>query len=92
VAFETKTQMPAEFLLQQLEVRESLEAAVARKDSAVLDDLRKKLLYDKKEIETLIAQSIDFKKDYAAAAEQVRKLMFLQRLDEEIDSAYEAIE
>src|SRR3954451_19297498 len=40
VGFETNTQMSGDFLLQQLELREDLERAMARKDSAVLDALR----------------------------------------------------
>src|SRR3981081_1539317 len=37
VAFETNTQMPTDFLLRQLELREELEAAVQKKDPALLD-------------------------------------------------------
>lgn len=90
VAFETNTQMPADFLVQQLELRESLESAVARKDPAVLDSLRKDLSAEQKTLEASIGQLIDAARDYRGAAEQVRKLMFLQRLGEEIDAAYEA--
>jgi molecular chaperone HscB len=92
VAFETNTQMPTEFLMQQLELREELEAAAANKDSSRLDGLRSRLRLQKKELENEIAQAIDGKKDYGGAAELVRKLMFLDRLDSEIDVAYEEIE
>jgi len=61
VAFETNTAMPTEFLMQQMELRESLEDATA-------------------------------KKDYRGAADLVRKLQFLDKLDDEIDAAYETIE
>src|SRR5262247_2506354 len=40
VAFETNTQMPSDFLLQQLELREELEGAIQKKDAAGLDRLR----------------------------------------------------
>lgn len=92
VAFETNTQMPSEFLMQQLELREELESALARKDDAALDRLRGGLSKSKKSLEKQIGESIDGAKDYARAAELVRKLMFLDRLDAEIDAAYEAIE
>src|SRR4051812_41643743 len=92
VAFETNTQMPTDFLMQQLEMREELEAAVAKKDFAFLDSLRSNLSKKKKSLETEIGESIDGKKDYAGAADLVRKLMFLQKIDDEIDSAYEALE
>ena len=92
VAFDTNTQMPTEFLLRQLELREQLESAIGDKDAAALDALKANLLHSRKLLEGEIATTIDSRKDYAAAAELVRKLMFLQRLDEEIDRAYEEVE
>jgi len=92
VAFETNTQMPTDFLMQQLELREELEAATGKKDPSRLDRLRADLSLAKRELEKQIAAAIDSRKDYAGAAELVRKLMFLDRLDGEIDAAYEEIE
>jgi molecular chaperone HscB len=92
VAFETNTQMPTDFLMQQLELREELESALARKDDAALDRLRAGLSRSRKSLEIEIGEAIDGAKDYPGAAELVRKLMFLDRLDAEIDAAYEAIE
>jgi molecular chaperone HscB len=92
VAFETNTQMPTDFLMQQLELREELEAATGKKDPARLDRLRVGLSVSKKALEKDIGTAIDGRKDYAGAAELVRKLMFLDRLDSEIDLAYEEIE
>jgi len=86
VAFETNTAMPPEFLMQQMELRESLEQA---KSPAALDEMRKRLRQDKARLQSQIAEALDTRKDYAAAAGLVRKLQFLDRLDEEIDSAYE---
>jgi molecular chaperone HscB len=92
VAFETNTQMPADFLMQQLEVRENLDGARAKKDSAFLDALKERLRKQKKNLEAQIGESIDARKDYPGAAGLVRKLMFLQKIDAEIDAVYEAIE
>jgi molecular chaperone HscB len=92
VAFETNTQMPTDFLMQQLETREQLEEAIAKKDPAFLDGLRRDLAVKKKALEGEIGKSIDARQDYPGAASLVRKLMFLQRIDEEIDAAYDAIE
>ena len=92
VAFETNTQMPSDFLLQQLELREELESATGSKDAARLDRLRTGLRSQKQILERQVGEVIDSKKDYPGAAELVRKLMFLDRLDAEIDLAYEAIE
>ena len=89
VAFETNTAMPPEFLAQQMELRETLEQA---RDAAALDALRKNLASLKRAMEKAIAEAIDVRKDYGGAAGLVRKLQFLDRLDEEIDSAYEEIE
>lgn len=89
VAFETNTAMPADFLMQQMELRESLEAA---KDAPQLDALRAELRRSSGELQMAIAEAIDGKKDYAAAAQLVRKLQFLDKLDAEIDAAYETIE
>jgi molecular chaperone HscB len=89
VAFETSTAMPPEFLMQQMELRETLEAA---KDAAALDALRQELRKEKSGIEQQIGDLIDRQHDYAGAAGLVRKLQFLDRLDEEIDAAYEEIE
>jgi molecular chaperone HscB len=89
VAFETNTAMPQDFLMQQMELREALEDA---KDPAALDALRKNMLDEKSMLERQIGDAIDDKHDYAGAAGLVRKLQFLDRLDEEIDAAYEAFE
>ena len=89
VAFETNTAMPPEFLMQQMELRESLEQA---RTPASLDEMRKRLRQEKLQLQNQIAEAIDSRKNYADAAGLVRKLQFLDRLDEEIDSAYEGTE
>jgi len=89
VAFETDTAMPRDFLMQQMELREALEEA---KDAAALEALHGRLSAEKQEIEARIGEAIDERKDYGAAAGLVRKLQFLERLDDQIDAAYEAIE
>jgi molecular chaperone HscB len=92
VAFETNTQMPTDFLLQQLELRQELESAVAKKDGSALDALRRALANSKKLLERQIGEAIDSRNDHGGAADLVRKLMFLDRLHAEIDAAYEEIE
>ena len=92
VAFETNTAMPTEFLERQMTLRESLEAASEARDTAALDTLRADLAAERKRVETRLAARIDQEKDFSAAAALVRELKFLERLDMEIESAYEAIE
>ena len=92
VAFETNTAMPVDFLARQLEFRESLELAVKRKDAKSLEALRNDLRTEKQSLEQQIGERIDASKDYTGSVGLVRKLMFLHRLDEEIDAAYEEVE
>ena len=89
VGFETNTRMPADFLLRQLELRETLAGA---KLPEALDALLAEVRREQRLLEQGIAQLIDDRKDYAAAAGEVRKLMFLDKLAAEIDLAYEKVE
>jgi molecular chaperone HscB len=92
VAFETNTAMPAQFLMQQMELREALEGAVAAKDLPALESLQRRLDADKGSLEREIGAAIDQQKDYERAAGLVRELQFLEKLEAEIDSAYETLE
>jgi molecular chaperone HscB len=92
VAFETNTAMPTEFLMQQMELREALEAAKEKKSFESLEALKKDLRNEKSVLEKEIARAIDARGDYPGAAGLVRKLMFLDRLDAEIDIAYEEVD
>ena len=89
VGFETNTAMPPEFLVEQMELREKLEKA---RDVATLDAIGKDLLFMKKDLEREIGNQVDSRKNPAGATDAVRKLMFLERFGEEIDSAYETLE
>lgn len=92
VGFETNTSMPPEFLMRQMELRETLEQAGDAKDAQGLDALREALRADKRELERALGEAFDDRGDHAGAAELTRKLMFLDKLDAEIDLAYEALE
>ena len=89
VGFETNTAMPADFLTEQMELREALEGA---RDADALGALERKIFEDKQVIEAQIAQRIDVARDYRGAADLVRKHMFLDKLDEEINAAYEELD
>jgi molecular chaperone HscB len=92
VAFETNTAMPADFLIQQMELRETLEAAARARDATALERLDADITQSRVSIHAQLAESIDVRKDYAGAAGLVRKLMFLDKLESEIHSAFEALE
>jgi molecular chaperone HscB len=89
VAFETNTQMPPDFLMRQLELRETL--AEAREPEA-LEHLLAEVRRERRELERSIEELIDAKRDFAAAAGEVRKLMFLDKLAGEIDLAFDKVE
>jgi molecular chaperone HscB len=88
VGFETNTRMPSEFLLRQLELRESLAEAT---DPAALDRLREDVLGQTRALEGVLGELLDSRRDLPASAEAVRKLMFLNRLADEIDERYETL-
>ena len=92
VAFETNTAMPPDFLMQQMALREALEDAAGAKNLGGLDALQKRIDADKRALEERVGEALDRRKDYAGAADLVRELKFLEKMEAEIDAAYEAIE
>jgi molecular chaperone HscB len=92
VAFETNTAMPTQFLMKQMELREALESAVSSKATDRLAGLQDELRQEKESLEKQLAERIDAKQDYEGAAGLVRELRFLEKLEAEIDSAYETLE
>lgn len=92
VGFETNTAMPPDFLMAQMELRETLEAAVADRKVDALNQIQNDLSKQKHALELQIAESIDRHGQYKESVEAVRKLMFLERFGDEIDAAYEALE
>jgi len=79
--------MPAEFLLQQMQWRESVEEAANQPEA--LAALERRLAVEMQDHYAELERRLDGEGDYALAAELVRKLMFLERLREEIGDALE---
>jgi molecular chaperone HscB len=88
---DSNTAMPAEFLMEQMELRETVVEARAAADEDALEAVRARLLnqiaVDHERLENLI----DVTRDYGAAAELVRQLMFREKLLNEIGDALEAV-
>ena len=59
VALETNTAMPPDFLARQLELREALELAEARKDLEALERLRGGLRLEQRELTAALAEELD---------------------------------
>jgi molecular chaperone HscB len=87
-AFETDTAMPTDFLMDQIALREALEAAHS---AAALDAMQADLTIRKRRLESEIADCIDARRDHRGAFGAVRKLMFLEKLGEEIGAAYDRL-
>lgn len=78
--------------MEQMEWREAVAEARAAGDHHELEKLMQRLEKHAGEIRGEIERSIDAKKDYAAAADAVRRLMFMEKLEHEIEDALEALE
>ncbi|WP_310450352.1 Fe-S protein assembly co-chaperone HscB [Sulfuritalea sp.] len=88
---ESNTAMPTEFLISQMELREAVIEARAAANEDALDAVRLRLLNEIKVEYQRLAELIDVAKDFAAAGNLVRQLMFQEKLLNEIDDALEAV-
>jgi molecular chaperone HscB len=86
---ERNTAMPREFLMQQMSWREALDEAG---DSAALRLLADQVEQQEKALHGQLQALLDERKDAAAAAAQVRALMFVARFRQDIDHRLEALE
>jgi molecular chaperone HscB len=83
---EDNTAMPTGFLVQQMEWREALDDASALAD---VETLASDVAAHRDRALRLL---IDEKQDHAAAAQQVRALMFVERFAHDVDARLEALE
>ena len=78
---EDNTAMPAEFLMQQMQWREDLEDADS---AAAVDALEAQVQQARRAALERCASLIDTQRDFVAAAQQVRALMFIARFAKDI--------
>lgn len=89
---ETNTAMSPEFLMEQMEWREAVEEARDAAEIEDLEQLHQRLRLHAREVLGGLERALDDDGDYVAAADTVRRLMFIEKLQHEIDDALEALE
>ena len=96
LAIETNTAMPTDFLMEQMEWREAVEEAHRGGDHHELEALHHRLRSDLDaryaEVGALLDADDHLQKNRANAASEVRKLMFLEKLLQDIDDAMAELE
>ena len=88
---ETNTAMPVDFLMAQMEWREAMADARAASDVEGLEQLAAAVRADRDELVAALVRSLDVTQEYDVAALGVRKLRFLDKLDQEIGDAIESL-
>jgi len=89
---ESNTAMPIDFLMQQMEWREAVFEAKARRDESALDKLTAQKRTEEQALFAQLSEQLARPATMPLARDTVRKLRFLEKLGEEIDLASEAIE
>jgi molecular chaperone HscB len=85
---ERNTAMPPDFLMQQLEWREALDDA---QTLSQVEALAGEVEGQRRQALATLQSTLDDRRDFPAAAQQVRALMFSQRFAHDIDQRLEAL-
>jgi molecular chaperone HscB len=88
---ESNTAMPAEFLMQQMEWREALQAARETGDKTTLQNLEKELAAATQTLGTEVTEKLDQQQNVVAAAAAVRRWLFIEKCTVEIHHALETL-
>ena len=86
---ENNTAMPVDFLMQQMQWRESLHEAENFDD---LNKILREARFFENEQLLKIEQALDGRNDFEAAAQQVRSLMFIERFACEVTARIDQLE
>ena len=85
----TNTAMPPQFLMQQMEWRETLEDAASE---VALDAVDNEVQASRKQVLQQCAQALDEQHDLARAVELVRALMFIDKFLQDLDRRRDQLE
>jgi molecular chaperone HscB len=88
IGAESNTAMPGDFLVQQLQWREALDAADSLEE---VEALAAKAAAHRDAALARLENTLDDQHDYAAAAQQVRGLMFVDRFAHDVERRLEAL-
>ena len=80
---ENNTAMPAAFLMQQMQWREDLEDA---RSSEALERMADEVSAARRTMLTQLQQTADGERNFAALAQQVRALMFVERFASDVEN------
>jgi molecular chaperone HscB len=80
---EDNTAMPPAFLMQQMQWREDLDEAETAAD---LERMAAEVVAARREMLEALQQTADVQRDFAALAQQVRSLMFVERFASDVDA------
>lgn len=89
---QTNTSMPADFLMQQMDWRETLEDAKQAKDMNALKNLLTEMQSAFNTLQAHLIESIDIKKDFNTATNDARKLIFIDKVSADIHQAIEYLD
>lgn len=89
---ESNTAMPPDFLMMQMEWREAVEDAVQAESFDMLELQESRLHKEQQVLHRQLEVELDIEQNYRLAATLVRKLRFLDKLEQEIDQAYAALD
>lgn len=81
---ENNTRMDTAFLMKQMQWREELDEV--REQPEQLASLLSEITSEKQALERCLTELLDNKKDYQTASEKVRQLMFVAKIQQEIQS------
>ncbi len=86
---ENNTTMPAAFLIEQMEWREALDDA---RSAEQVEALLAHVAVHRKQALAQMGELLDQRRDFAAAAQLVRSLMFVERFAHDVERQLEALE